>query len=859
MVMKKLSILFLGLFLISLVSAWSVEINYPSSIAYSYDISKLDWYYTGLNKSDIFNVWYDINGNISNFPSYTDPDTIMTINMNSQQDNNTCIIYVNTTSGEIKNASVTFWVDSIEPELNYVTPSSFLSYTNSDSFVFQFNLNEINKGYYWGLTDKFFYLKVFNKYDPINHFYQNVLGIDSNNNSEQDTVDLIGGNKYEGNYTWIVFAKDIYPNGSTIREVNLTGIIIRDTINPNISIIFPESKNYSEKVTNITYSVSDDNLDYCVFNNGSASENLSCSNGVNVYNTESVEGNNQWSVTVYDKAGNSNVSSVSFFVDSLAPNVKIISPPVNGSSYNYDFTELNFSVFDVALDTCWFNNGTDEWIINCSENLTGISSREGSNNWTIYANDSFGHVNSSTVVFSVDTTPPVIILNNESYTNVEINTEYIEYGATAWDNVDKDVTSRIIIDNSSLDTSVLGTYIVTYTVSDSAGNTAQKNRTVIVQDTTPPVITLNGSNPQYIKYNTSYIELNASVTDNSGESLNVDIDSSSVDVNTLGSYNVSYYAEDSSGNNVTVIRTVIVQDTTSPVITLNGNSSIVIERTDNYSDKGATAWDNYDGNLTDNITIIYNDVNTDVVGNYSVVYYVKDSNGNNATAVRNVEVIDTVTPLISVYNPVDNTTYTTNLIQLNVESNEPVTWEYSINNGSRISFNVNETISLSNGDYNMTIYCRDAGRNENFTIVSFKVNKPSYSGSGGGGGSCSNKYNCTKWSKWSICENGIQDRVCLKIETVACGKGMTLAEINKGQTQECSFSIVKASSSEESVNENENLEEKEQEQGKVSGITGGVIGFAKSGKGILAIIALLALLGAAGVVYYKKRKNNMKL
>ena len=70
---------------------------------------------------------------------------------------------------------------------------------------------------------------------------------------------------------------------------------------------------------------------------------------------------------------------------------------------------------------------------------------------------------------------------------------YTDAGATAVDNIDGDITANIVTVNS-VDVNCVGTYTVTYNVSDAAGNAALKlARTVnITPDVTIPVITLLG-------------------------------------------------------------------------------------------------------------------------------------------------------------------------------------------------------------------------------------------------------------------------------------------------------------------------------------------------------------------------------
>jgi len=81
-------------------------------------------------------------------------------------------------------------------------------------------------------------------------------------------------------------------------------------------------------------------------------------------------------------------------------------------------------------------------------------------------------------------------------------------------------------------------------------------------------------------------------------------------------------------------------DTTPPIITLKGNKNIRITLGSSYTDAGATATDNIDGDLTSKIVTV-NNVNTSVPGTYTVTYNVSDSAGNKAAGVsRTVTVIN---------------------------------------------------------------------------------------------------------------------------------------------------------------------------------------------------------------------------
>lgn len=79
-------------------------------------------------------------------------------------------------------------------------------------------------------------------------------------------------------------------------------------------------------------------------------------------------------------------------------------------------------------------------------------------------------------------------------------------------------------------------------------------------------------------------------------------------------------------------------DTEPPVITLLGDNPMELEVGDDYLDPGATAEDNVDGDLTDQIKIQGN-INTDKPGESEIIYSVTDAAGNEGKAVRVVKIV----------------------------------------------------------------------------------------------------------------------------------------------------------------------------------------------------------------------------
>ncbi|MBN1756975.1 MAG: right-handed parallel beta-helix repeat-containing protein [Chitinispirillaceae bacterium] len=90
-----------------------------------------------------------------------------------------------------------------------------------------------------------------------------------------------------------------------------------------------------------------------------------------------------------------------------------------------------------------------------------------------------------------DTTDPVITLRGADPDTAYAGVEYDDPGYTAVDNEDGTITSSVDVDYGTLDTDdpEVGTYTVTYSVEDEAGNTAEVTRRVVVIRKTDITIT----------------------------------------------------------------------------------------------------------------------------------------------------------------------------------------------------------------------------------------------------------------------------------------------------------------------------------------------------------------------------------
>lgn len=91
-----------------------------------------------------------------------------------------------------------------------------------------------------------------------------------------------------------------------------------------------------------------------------------------------------------------------------------------------------------------------------------------------------GTVSGSFVVRVRDTTPPAITVLGANPVTVAVDASYSDAGATALDSVSGSVVAA---PSGAVNTAVPGTYTITYTASDAAGNSATATRTVTVPHT----------------------------------------------------------------------------------------------------------------------------------------------------------------------------------------------------------------------------------------------------------------------------------------------------------------------------------------------------------------------------------------
>ena len=118
-----------------------------------------------------------------------------------------------------------------------------------------------------------------------------------------------------------------------------------------------------------------------------------------------------------------------------------------------------------------------------------LTSTVGTYTITYSATDAANNTGTATrTVTVVDTTAPEIELTGDATLNINVNSTYADPGYTATDIHDGDITSNVIVTGDIVDITTVGSYTVTYNVTDTNGNAAaEKTRTVNVNDSSAPI------------------------------------------------------------------------------------------------------------------------------------------------------------------------------------------------------------------------------------------------------------------------------------------------------------------------------------------------------------------------------------
>ena len=167
--------------------------------------------------------------------------------------------------------------------------------------------------------------------------------------------------------------------------------------------------------------------------------------------------------------------------------------------------------------------------------------------------DSQGNIADEKTRTIVVGSPPNITLNGPSVITIEVGNTYTDQGALASDDDDgslgstSDTPSLISVNGvEDVNTGLIGTYYIQYSVTDSDGNTTIVQRTVNVVDTTPPTITLGDDSDIEIEvFSDPYVDNTiVTVSDNYDSATTLTpsdvVVTDNINENVVGTYTISF-------------------------------------------------------------------------------------------------------------------------------------------------------------------------------------------------------------------------------------------------------------------------------------------------------------------------------
>ena len=226
-------------------------------------------------------------------------------------------------------------------------------------------------------------------------------------------------------------------------------------------------------------------------------------------------------------------------------------------------------------------------------------------------------------------------------------------GVTAQDKTDGDLTGSLNLDYSNVDTSTPGIYRTQFFVENSLGLVSYKERRVFVYDpASTPVILAEDIYLETGMVFAPYDGIAAYDVEDGDLTSLVIITENTVDTTQAGEYLVRYQVTDSDGNTAETVRRVTVEWSYEyypkivmdpPEIYLAVNASF-----DPYV--GVTATDPNDGDLTSQIVIASENIDTSQAGQYYIEYTVTNSRGISTWEYRVVYVLSSSLPVIEAYD-----------------------------------------------------------------------------------------------------------------------------------------------------------------------------------------------------------------
>lgn len=155
---------------------------------------------------------------------------------------------------------------------------------------------------------------------------------------------------------------------------------------------------------------------------------------------------------------------------------------------------------------------------------------------------------------------------------------------------------------------------------------------------TLPRMELNGKQNIIISYQEQYEEAGVIVKNAKGNYLKKVEIKSNIKEHQIGDYNVTYTLKIGK-KKLQIKRNVKIIDNIPPKIELKGDKIIQIYKNSQYIEAGYSAYDEYDGNITNKVELT-GEIKTNEIGTYKITYKVNDESNNTTQVIRTVEVIE---------------------------------------------------------------------------------------------------------------------------------------------------------------------------------------------------------------------------
>ncbi|RKY41342.1 MAG: hypothetical protein DRP85_06620, partial [Candidatus Makaraimicrobium thalassicum] len=563
---------------------------------------------------------------------------------NLQEGSHQIIVYANDSAGNEGSSTIVFSVDLTKPYIFIQSPQN-TTYENTNNIDLNYTVSDNMQ------IDKCWYKL--------------------NDGSKQDlpncqNTTLVG--LANGHYHVEVFAND---TGG-----NINSSIVYFTVNVSALVVTVESPQ-NQSYFNVTWvwgnATTNKPAAACNYSlDGGANVSMSNDTATHWYANVSGLSEGEHNITYYCEeydTGNISQSDYSYFtVDLTSPSLVITTP--QNITYSTLTINLNYSTSDEHAITCYYFNDTNPYIeIPGCQNKTLVFATDGTHVVGVKVVDVAGNVNATQVTFSIDTTPPILMIvspQNTTYNTNSIwfnistneNTSACWYSLNAGNNISMNKHNDTYF--YKLSSLIDGSYIATFYCNDTLGNENSTSITFSI-DTTGPIISYTPPTPA---------------------------DNAALD------------------QNWTCINITTNEDAGIALLEWDYDNGTIINFTMNQN--SARSWWYNMTNLND--------------GSYYYRVYANDSYNNWGSGNKRKVIVSVGAPAITIISPKNITYSKSNIVNISVIASKEIdTWWYSIN-GRNFTFTPNTTIASKLGTNVLFIYANDSAGNVGSSSVVFSVN-----------------------------------------------------------------------------------------------------------------------------------------